>query len=86
MKKWIILIGLLVNPITAHADCALAKTALTNLLQNQYAMVAEFELDHKPTVIFVNPNEEWIEITFDMETACVVAHGRGFGLVWERKA
>lgn len=69
----------------ASAECLPAKDALRSLLTQQFIPVAEFEVEHKPTIIFVNPEREYLVVQYeDSKTLCVVGGGTAFFLYRER--
>jgi hypothetical protein len=85
MKYIAALLAVLIST-PASAECYPVKEGLRSLLEQQFIPVAEFEVEHKPTMMFVNPHHEYLVVQYeDSETLCVVGGGTAFYLLRERK-
>lgn len=82
--KYALALLVLMTAQPAFAECHPSKNLIRALLIGQFTPVGEFEHEHKPTVIFVNPFREYIVVQYENEkTLCVIGGGRAFYLFRE---
>jgi hypothetical protein len=85
--KYVLAVLALLATKPAYAECFPAKVVIRALLVQEFIPVGEFEHDHKPAMIFVNPGGAYRIVSyFDEKTLCIIGGGSAFYLFRERKA